>query len=378
MLIERKIKTFIETMLGQEPRVILLYGPRQSGKTTLLQHLAKSIGEEKIAFFNGDDVRAQDVLGTPNLDLLKSALGSKQYLMIDEAQRIPSIGLSIKLLFDNLKIPIIASGSSSFELADKVSEPLTGRATTFLLYPVSVGELQPRLPDLTVHSRLEEFLRFGMYPKVITTEGADDKERYLYDVINTYLYKDILAFETVRKPKKVIDLLTLLALQIGSEVSIAELSKHIALSKQIIEKYLDILEKMFVIVNVRGFSRNLRKEVYKTSKYYFYDTGVRNALIHNFNPLHLRTDSGALFENFFLIERMKQAQNNRAFAQFYFWRTYDQKEIDIIEERGGTLYAYEVKWKNDGPIKPPHDWVKSYPRSVFGTVTTQNYSEFLA
>lgn len=377
MLIERKLQPLIQTKLQKEPSVILLYGPRQAGKTTLLQNLLHNIPKEQVIFFNGDDVRTEEVLGTPNFDALKRAIGTRKYVVIDEAQRIKDIGLSIKLLFDNLKIPIIASGSSSFELANRVSEPLTGRATTFFLYPIAIGELLPKLPDLTLAPRLEEFLRFGMYPKVVTTEGAEDKERYLYDLVNLYLYKDILAFETVRKPKKVLDLLTLLALQIGSEVSIAELSKHVALSKQIVEKYLDILEKMFVIVNVRGFSRNLRKEVYKTSKYYFFDTGLRNALIRNFNPLHLRTDTGALFENFFLIERMKAVSNRGGFARFYFWRTYDQKEIDIIEERDGNLYAYEIKWKEEN-IKPPLDWRRQYPNATFSLVASNNYTDFLS
>ena len=227
-------------------------------------------------------------------------------------------------------------------------------------------ELDPRPTEISLRPRIEEFLRFGMYPKVLTTETTEEKERYLYDLVNTYLYKDILSFEQVRKPKKVIDLLSLLALQTGSEVSIAELTKHLALSRPIVEKYLDILEKMFVIVNLRGFSRNLRKEIYKTSKYYFVDLGLRNALIRNFNPLRLRSDTGALFENFCIIERMKTLNNRNRFANFYFWRTYDQKEIDFIEEHDGKIFGYECKWGEEKGRTPAvfKEFSKAYPGSI--------------
>jgi len=375
MIINRKITESIEKTLAKEPRIILLYGPRQSGKTTLLNFLLPKLNEQEVVFLNGDDLRTQEDLSIANLDLLKKTIGSKKFLFIDEAQRISNIGLSLKLLFDSLAIKIIASGSSSFELASKIDEPLTGRAVIFYLYPIAVGELIPNLPNLSLKNRLEDFLLFGMYPKALTTESADDKQKYLYDLINAYLYKDILSFASVRKPKKVIDLLSLLSLQIGSEVSIAELASHLALSKQIVEKYLDILEKMFVIFNLRGFSRNLRKEIYKTSKYYFWDLGLRNALIRNFNRLNLRQDKGAMLENFFLIEKLKQNNNAGKFANFYFWRTYDQKEIDFIEEKDGLLYAYEIKW-GEKIVNPPKDWVRTYSNSKFFPVSLDNFLEF--
>lgn len=375
MVIKRTIAENIEKALAQEPKIILLYGPRQAGKTFLLNLILPKINEQEVVFLNGDDLRTQEALSVANLDSLKKIIGSKKFLIIDEAQRIPDIGLSLKLLFDSLAIKIIASGSSSFELANKVSEPLTGRAIIFHLYPIALSEIIPNLPDLSLQSRLEDFLLFGMYPKVLTTEGASDKQKYLDDLVNAYLYKDILSFASVRKPKKVIDLLALLALQIGSEVSVAELAGHLALSKQAVEKYLDILEKMFVIFNLRGFSRNLRKEIYKTSKYYFWDLGLRNALIRNFNPLNLRNDKGAMLENFFLIEKLKQNNNFSQFANFYFWRTYDQKEIDFIEEKDGNLNAYEVKW-GEKEIKPPKDWVANYPNSQFFVVNAENLTSF--
>jgi len=374
MLIIRSIQKIIETALAKEPRILIIFGPRQAGKTTLINQVIAKLPKGKIAFFNGDDIRTAEAFSQANLDLLQRTIGNAEYLVIDEAQRIEDIGLKMKLLFDSLKIKIILSGSSSFDLANKVNEPLTGRATTFLLYPICVAELSPQLPALSLSERLEEFLIYGMYPKVLTSQDNKEKETYLFDLINSYLYKDILSFENVRKPKTIIDLLSLLALQIGSEVSVSELAQHLAISKQAIEKYLDILEKMFVIINVRGFSRNLRKEIYKTSKYYFTDLGLRNGLIRNFNPLKIRDDNGALLENFFFLERMKFLNNQNKQANFYFWRTYDQKEIDFIEEREGRLVGWEVKWAEQ-KYKTPNDWAKTYPKANISLVNKDNILE---
>jgi len=216
-----------------------------------------------------------------------------------------------------------------------------------------------------------------MYPKVLTLIGEDEKEKYLYDLVNNYLYRDVLSLEKIRKPKKVVDLLSLLALQIGQEVSVAELAANLALSRQVVEKYLDLLEKMFVVVNLRGLSRNLRKEIYKTSKYYFIDLGLRNSLIRNFNPLKMRNDAGVLFENFFVIEKMKALNNSGHSANFYFWRTYDQKEIDLIVEREGRLFAYEAKWA-ESQLKSPKEWLDSYPNSKFSVVNSKNFLDFLS
>lgn len=376
MIIERSIFNLIKKELNKERRVIILYGPRQSGKTTLLETL---IGDLKrpLLFLNGDDLRVQELLSRQNLDDFKKLIGKKELLIVDEAQHISNIGINLKIIFDNLPVFVVVSGSSSLDLANKINEPLTGRTLTFYLYPFAVGELTAVAPEISFDSKLEDFLRFGLYPKVITTVSEEDKQNYLYELISAYLYKDILSFENVRKPKKIIDLLSLLALQLGNEVSVTELGEHLALSKPIVEKYLDLLEKMFIIVNLRGFSRNLRKEIYKMSKYYFWDLGLRNALIRNFNTLNIRQDAGVLFENFCIIERFKALANARRFANFYFWRTYDQQEIDLIEEREGKLFGYEFKWSAAKTPHAPKDWLKSYPGADFSVITPKNCFNFI-
>lgn len=377
MLIDRSLLPFIAKQLNGEPKIILLYGPRQAGKTTLINQIIKR--KEGVMFLTGDDIRTQELFSVANLSQLRSGVGGAKILVIDEAQRIADIGLSLKLLFDDYPFPIIASGSSSFDLANKVNEPLTGRAIIFRLYPLSFLEIPVTLPDILTTSRLEEYLRFGMYPKVITTIGEKEKQKYLQDLVSLYLYKDILTFETVRKPRKVIDLLSLLALQIGSEVSIPELAQNLSLSRIIVEKYLDLLEKMFVIINVRGFSRNLRKEISKTSKYYFVDLGLRNALIQNFNLLKIRSDTGAMFENFCIIERIKAMENRQQAANYYFWRTYDQKEIDLVEERKGKLFTYEFKWSTKVKTAGSgvHEFLQTYKESIHTQVNPMIFEEFL-
>lgn len=385
MLIPRTILYQIKKQFSKKPKIILLYGPRQSGKTTLLKQLLAEYKEQSV-YFAGEDLRVQEVWSKPNAALLKKQIGNAKLIVIDEAQKIENIGNSLKLVYDTFSPYIIASGSASLELANRLSEPLTGRTATFILYPLSVLEIPVTPPDISFNSRIEEFLRFGLYPETVVTAGEEDKAAYLNELINNYLYKDILSFEQVRKPKKVVDLLSLLALQIGNEVSIQELASNLSLSKIVVEKYLDLLEKMFVIVNLRGFSRNLRKEISKTSKYYFVDLGLRHALIRNFNPLHLRNDLGALFENFCLIEKIKALANKKTAANFYFWRTYDQKEIDLIEEKEGRLLAYEFKWSEKEPAcrqagKRPSlaekEFCRTYKNSEYQIIYPTNLDEFL-
>ena len=375
VMINRAISEKIKEAITGERKVIIIYGPRQAGKTTLIKALLSDM-DKKYEYFTGDDLYAQSIFSKNELESLKRVL-KNDIVFIDEAQKIENIGLSLKLMFDNLSMKIITSGSASFELADKLNEPLTGRTKTFWLYPLAYSEIEDKYKQTAPETSLEEMLRFGMYPKIHSLSNDKEKEGYLYEYLNNYLYKDILAFEGVRKPKKVVDLLTLLALQIGKEVSISELSKNLAISQKAVENYLDILEKMFVLVNLRGFSRNLRKEISKTSKYYFMDIGLRNALIRNFNPLKLRQDTGELFENWMIIEKIKAATIFEKPANFYFWRTYDQKEIDLIEERDGNLFGYEIKWKNKA-VKSPKEWLSEYDNSSFKVINKENFVSFLS
>jgi predicted AAA+ superfamily ATPase len=371
----RTIEAQLRDNLAKPGTALILYGPRQAGKTTLVSRLIEKVPDA--VSFTGDDLYTQSLLARHELEHLKRIVGSATTIFIDEAQRIDNIGLTIKLLVDHLPVTIIASGSASFELADRLSEPLTGRARTFHLHPLSWEEVAAKYHLTAPNSALEEMLRFGMYPRVHTLESNQEKEEYLYAYLNHYLYRDVLEFEQIKKPKKVVDLLVLLAHQIGKEVAVSELSKSIGVSQKTVESYLDVLEKMFVIINIRGFSRNLRKEVSKTSRYYFTDPGLRNALIRSFVPLSLRGDSGELFENWFVMERIKRAGNHRRFTGFYFWRTYDQREIDLVEDIDGQLTGFECKWSPTARVKAPKDWTEGYPGAGFELVTQANWLERL-
>lgn len=380
MIFERTIGRQIADALSEKGVVLILYGPRQAGKTTLIRHLISTVPVSPEAVsFTGDDVYAQTLLSRHELDHLKRIVGNAPLVFIDEAQRIANIGLTLKLLVDHLPVTVIASGSASFELAGRLSEPLTGRARTFHLHPLSWEEVSSKYRNAAPDTALEEMLRFGMYPRVHTLESEARKEEYLYEYLNLYLYRDLLEFEKIKKPRKVVDLLILLAHQIGREVAVSELSNNLGLSQKTVENYLDVLEKMFVLVNIRGFSRNLRKEVTKTSRYYFSDVGFRNALIRSFGPLSLRNDAGALFENWFVTERIKRAGNRRLYPSFYFWRTYDQHEIDLVEDIEGRLTGFECKWSPSAAAKAraPRDWLSAYPGAGFKTVTRANWAGFL-
>lgn len=375
---ERTIKPSILRYLeNKDSLVIILYGPRQAGKTTLMRELLKG-KEADTLWLDGDDLENQKNLSYSHLEHLKNLVGGKKFLAVDEGQRVENLGLSLKLLVDNMKIKIIVSGSSSFDLAKKINEPLTGRSYTYWVYPLSAPEITKIItPALSpLGNQIESWLRFGQMPKVRTMQSNSEREDYLRNYTNNYLYKDILALESVRKPKIIVNLLSLLALQIGSLVSVHELANNLNISRQAVEKYLDIMEKMFVIYNLRGFSRNLRKEVAKTSKYYFYDLGLRNSLIRNFNEMAVRQDAGQLWENFFVMEKLKSSNNNGMPANFYFWRTYDQKEIDLIQERSGELTGYEAKWGGK-TFKQPVDFLTAYPQSKFFLVNKENFRDYL-
>jgi uncharacterized protein len=360
----------------QQGKVLILYGPRQVGKTTLIeQYLARYDGRYKIVA--GDDIVMQEVLGSQDLARLKAFVDGYDLLVIDEAQKIEHIGISLKLLVDHCKtLSIVVTGSSSFELAGQIGEPLTGRKTTLTLYPLSQGELLNHQNRYELDQRLSEWLVFGSYPEVAVATQRQKKISLLEELAHSYLLKDILALERVKSSKILLDILRLLAFQIGREVSLSEIAKSVQIDGKTVARYLDLFEKAFVLFNVGGFSRNLRKEVTKKSKYYFYDLGLRNAIISNFNDLHLRDDHGVLWENFCFIERLKKRVYTGIYANMYFWRTWDKKEIDLIEERDGNLYGYEFKW---GPkaAKEPKEWSQTYANASFETINTKNYQDFI-
>ncbi len=359
-------------------KVLVLYGPRQVGKTTLVTDLLARTSLQH-HFINADELVYREALSSQSRQTLGQLLGDNRLLVIDEAQRVPNIGLNLKILVDSFPAAaIIATGSASFDLANKISEPLTGRALTFTLYPVSYKEIQKTIGAFDAHSQLERWLVWGGYPAIITTENPAAREKLLGELVGAYLYRDLLELEGVRRSEKIVDLLRLLAFQIGSEVSLAELASNLSLSRDTVERYLDLLEKVFVIFKVRGFSRNLRKEISKNSRYYFYDNGVRNSLILNFNPLNLRSDLGQLWENFLMIERRKANQYAGRSANTFFWRTYDQKEIDCIEERGGRLYGFEFKWQGEMKKATRREFTETYPNAELVTVQKENFEDFVS
>lgn len=361
----------------KEGKIVVIYGPRRAGKTSFIENLL-STQSSKIYKGTGDDIELRKVLSSENKSLILSSFVGYDTLFIDEAQRIPSIGWGLKLLIDqNPKLQIIVTGSSSFELSGEISEPLTGRAWTFLLPPISVKELSEWEGNMKVRERISELLIFGSYPEVINAEGFDRKKDYLTELKNAYLFKDILELENIRNSSKLIDLLKLLAFQIGAEVSLNELSNSLGIAKQTVEKYLDLLEKTFVIYKLRGFSKNLRKEVTKTARYIFVDNGIRNSVIHNFNLPDTRNDLGGLWENFCLSERLKKQRRDAINANNYFWRTYDQQEIDLIEERDGSLFAFEFKWNPKKKTKQPAGFKKAYPNASYTVVSPDNFFDFL-
>jgi predicted AAA+ superfamily ATPase len=357
-------------------KVVILFGPRQVGKTTLLQDYLKTC-TWKYKLDSGDNIRTHHILGSGDFSVLKEYVFGYELLAIDEAQRIPGIGLGLKILVDQVPgLRVVATGSSSFELAGQLGEPLTGRKSTLILFPVSQIELAKLHNQHELKEKLEEWLIFGGYPEVVITEDKREKARILEELVQSYLLKDILEIEKVKNSKVLLDLLRLLAFQVGSEVSLTELSQHLGIDYKTVGRYCDLLEKAFVVYNVRGFSRNLRKEITRTSKYYYYDNGVRNAVISNFNGIGLRNDAGMLWENFLSAERMKKCSYQGMYRNVYFWRTWEQQEIDIVEERDGSLFGYECKW-GVKTVKAPTQWQAAYPGASFEAIDKNNYLSFI-
>lgn len=360
----------------QQGRVLIIYGPRQSGKTTLLKQYL-STTKFKYKLDSGDNVLTQQILSSQDFNQILEYVAGYEILAIDEAQRIPNVGSALKILVDHAPhLRIIATGSSSFELAGQVGEPLTGRKRTIILFPISQIELAKLSNAYELKMQLPERLILGSYPAVVAAGAKDEKITILREIANSYLLKDVLEMEKVKGAKILLDLLRLLAFQVGNEVSLFEIGRQLGLNSKTVGRYLDILEKVFVIFNLRGFSKNLRKEITKKNKYYFYDNGIRNAVISNFNGLDMRDDVGKLWENFLASERLKKQAYKDIFANNYFWRTYDQKEIDWVEEREGKLFGYEFKW-GEKKTRPPRDWLKTYSNASYEVIDKSNFLEFI-
>ncbi|MFA7252376.1 MAG: ATP-binding protein [Candidatus Paceibacterota bacterium] len=357
-------------------KIIVLYGARQVGKTTILKKIAQE-NKDQSMFLNCDELDVRQALTDKTSIELKRYLGDKKLILIDEAQRIRDIGLTLKLLIDTYpEIQVIASGSSSFDLANKVNEPLTGRKTEFFLFPISLNELRASHNEIEMDSLINHLLIRGSYPKVITSESNTLAETTINEITGSYLYKDILQFEGLKKPDLIEKLLQALAFQLGQEVSFTELSRLLNTNRKTIEKYVSLLEKAFVIFRLNPLSRNLRKEIGKNKKIYFYDLGVRNSIIQNFNEVGIRNDLGALWENFMVVERMKKNYYGNNKPNIFFWRTYDQKEIDYIEESGGKMSGFEFKW-SDQKWKKPLGFLESYQDSTATLITKKNYTDFV-
>jgi predicted AAA+ superfamily ATPase len=375
-IIEREITNQIVGKI-KPGKVVVINGARRVGKTFLLKEIIKNIAEPHL-LLNGEDFNVQEILSKRSAENYRQLLGSKKILVIDEAQSIPQIGLVLKLIVDEIPgIKIVVTGSSVFDLGIATGEPLTGRKSTFTLFPLSEREFSGTETIIERADRLKMRLIYGNYPELIHLPDNDEKKEYLNELISSYLLKDILAFENIKHSSKIFNLMRLIAHQTGSLVSFNELGTQLSMSKNTVEKYLDLLSGVFILYRVEGFSRNLRKEITKNSKWYFSDNGIRNAVVANFNNIGLRNDAGQLWENYIISERLKYQQYKRKATNNFFWRTYDQQEIDWIEEREGHLTGYEFKW-SELKAKPPASWIRTYPDAGFELITSQNYFDWLS
>lgn len=367
----------IDRMLTKlkDQKVLIIYGPRQSGKTTILNMLAEIL-DTKVRWWNGDEPDHRIQLQNPTSTELKGMIGDAKFVFIDEAQRIENIGLCLKLIVDNIKgVKVIASGSSAFDLANKISEPLTGRKWEFFLYPFSFLEMVAHNSFEEESRLLEKRMIYGYYPDVVNHPG--DEADLLRELSDSYLYKDILTWERIQKPEKLERLVRALALQLGSEVSYNELGRSCGIDNETVEKYISLLEKAFIVFRLPSFSRNLRNELKKSRKIYFFDNGIRNSVINQFGPLELRADAGQLWENFLVSGRMKMLSNSGEHVNSYFWRTTAQQEIDLIEETEGKLRAYEMKWNPRKNTLLSKTFRSAYPDAEFQLISPKNYPFFL-
>lgn len=377
MKIKRWLEDKILTQLDESSKGIVIYGPRQAGKTTLVNDiLAKK--HWKTLILNGDR-RGNwwSVITSRELPKIKLMIEGYQALFVDEAQRIPEIGLSLKIILDEFPdLKVIVTGSSSLDLASRISEPLTGRIYTQRLYPISFAELEKMNTPFELQEGLEERMIYGSYPELFSLSDAQAKTEYLSNLTDNYLYKDLLEFGGIRNSNKIRDLLKLLAFQVGSQVSVSELANNLGLSRMAVDRYIDLLEKSYVIFRLGGFSRNLRKEVFKMNKIYFYDLGVRNTIIGNLNFLENRDDVGGIWENFLMIERIKRQEYTNKLYSRYFWRLSSGPEVDLIEEEAGKLAGFEFKYTHKR-VRPPKSWLESYQNSTYQVIDRDNYLEFI-
>ena len=356
-------------------RVLVIYGPRRVGKTTLLNEYIKTQSAKKVFISTGDDINLRNIFQSEKRDSILEFARPHEIIAIDEAQFIPSIGLGAKMMIDAFpEKNIILTGSSSLDLSNKIGEPLTGRHFTLTLLPLSQGEIE--MSSVELKWNLENFLIYGSYPEVLNELDIEKKKKILTELFSSYLFKDALALEAVRSPDMLLNITKCLAFQVGSEVSINEIAKTSGTDVKTVAKYLDLLEKMFIIKKVRGFSRNLRNEISKKAKYYFLDNGIRNAVISQFNPISLRNDIGALWENFIFMELMKKSNIDGTLDTYYFWRTHTGQEIDIIKELNGALTAIECKW-SEGKSSAPKIFSENYPEAKFDIINKENFLDFL-
>lgn len=375
MIFERTIGKNLLKELLENKKIVVLYGARQTGKTTISNLILEKIEGKKLKI-NADELRYIDVLSSRDFQKMRLLIEGHDLLFIDEAQRIPDVGINLKIIFDNMpEMKILVTGSSSFELAAKVMEPLTGRTLSHILYPVSLEEFSQFNNPFEIENRLEELMTYGMYPGILMLKSGEQKEKHLREISSSYLYKDIFELSNIRNTSLVRDLLKLLALQIGSEVSVNELAQNLKTSQETINSYINLLEQAFIIFRLKAFSRNLRKEISKRDKIFFYDLGIRNTIINNFSPFDVRNDVGVIWENFIIAERIKYLSNNGIYSSSYFWRTYTGAEIDYVEERNGKLYAFEIKLKRPRN-KAPATWIENYGDN-FRSVTSENFWEFV-
>jgi len=374
-VIKRALKEKILSRL-RAGKVIVLTGARRTGKTFLIREIMQNLNRPHL-YLNGEDYTTALKLQNKGLDEYRNLIGENKFLIIDEAQKIENIGQILKLMIDEIEgLHILITGSSAFDMLNTVGEPLTGRKYSYQLHPIAQIELMAYENPISTQSLLPSRLIYGSYPEVLTIQDNNEKIEYLTDLINSYLLKDILVLDRIKNSSKLVNIIRLLAFQVGHEVSVNELAKNVGLNKLTVERYLDLLTKVFVIYRVEGYSRNLRKEISKSPRYYFWDNGIRNMLIANFNDLTLRNDLGQLWENYIISERIKLQHYQGWPSNNYFWRTYDQQEIDWIEERDGGIFAYEIKYRN-AQTKIPGAWARNYPNATFTVINTENYLKFI-